>query len=123
MTVGKVCNGKSKQHRDALAIVTFIFDEGGTTSLSNPDLAVELRFTTRHGSVIEVDRGRFHRARNHVQDRNWNTGKPCCGFRLHYRAVKGLPLLCLVDATGGIGDHAPAAAAALMGWDRVREST
>lgn len=42
--------------------------------------------------------------------------EPCCGYRLHYREVKGEAQFSLIDPTGDIGEHAIAAIGNLRGW-------
>lgn len=114
--IGKICKGESKEHNDAQAFVGFLMDQNGSTPLANPDVAIELGFTKRIGRSIEVDMPRFYRARNHVKDRIWEGGQPCCGFRLHYREIKNGTQLALIDPSGDLGDHAVAALENLHGW-------
>jgi hypothetical protein len=112
----RVCKGDSKEHSDALAVVEFLMEQGGYTPLSNPDVAVELGFVNRRGKNLEVDVGRYYRARNHVRDRVWEDGKPCCSYTLHYRTIKGSEQLALIDPTGTLGEHAVASVSQLRGW-------
>ena len=122
MTPRRVCNGKSKVHRDALALVELMFKEGGHVPLVNKDLAFALGFTIRRGSVVEIDMARFHRARNHTQDGIWKNGKPCCGYRLHYREIRGSTSFVLIDESAGAGEYALAYIAQLLGWlTRLRQ--
>lgn len=118
----KECKGDSQEHRDALAIVDFIFNEGGSTRLSNPELAQCLGFTKRYGNVVTVDEGRFYRARNHARDRvDKGSSVPCTGYGLHYRDVKGKPHWALLDPKGKASDLALAGIETLRGWS-VREA-
>ena len=113
----KICRGKSKEHADAGRLVEYLMDEGGSTASSNPDVAAALGFTRRVGRLIEVDMPRFYKARNHVKDRVWKEdGRPCCGFRLHYREIKGKTHWALIDPTGDFGVLALAAVGDLRGW-------
>ena len=114
--IGKTCRGNSQEHQDAIAVISLLMDEGGSSPLPNAEIAYQLGFTTRRGKTIEVDQGRFYRARNHVKDRVWKDGKPCCGYQLHYREIKGEAHLALIDPTGDLGEHAVAAVANLRGW-------
>lgn len=115
--IRKLCKGKSKMHADALALVGFLMDNGGKVRMTNADIAHKLGFTTRRGSIVEIDRGRFHRARNHVKDGVSKDGKACCGYRLHYReGGKSGTQYALIDPQGGIGEHATASLESVRGW-------
>lgn len=114
--IGAVCKGDTQEHQDAQALIGFLMEQGGSSPLNNRDVALELGFISRRGTDIKVDIDRFYRARNHVKDRVWEDGRPCCAYRLHYREIKKQAHLALIDPTGDLSEHALAALATLRGW-------
>lgn len=114
------CNPDNNEHADAMHLVAWLFERGGSSYLTQRDIAYELGFVKRTGKTLEVMEGRYYRAVNHVKDCHDNANRPCTGYRLHYRDIKGKKHLCLVDPSGDLGSHALAAVESLRGW-MVRE--
>lgn len=111
-----LCRPEAPQHTDAVALVELLMESGGYMTDSNPEIAMRLGFTTRRGQLMDIDMGRFYRARNHVRDRVDHDNRPCCGYQLHYRNVKGREVFALIDPSGDLGEHAYAAVGQLRGW-------
>lgn len=108
---------KGRTHEDALALVWYLMEKGGKVSKTNEAIAMDLGMLKNlGGGNLRVDDSRFQQARHHVQDRTEDE-KPCCGYRLHYRASgrRGSELT-LIDPTGDLGAHADAAIESVRGW-------
>lgn len=116
--MGKHCDGTSKAHVDAMKIVEFLVDHDGTVDITQDELARKLdMLKPQKGIGYLIDNQRFARARNHITDFVDMDGKPCCGYRLHYRrSGRGGSTLSLADPTGDLGEHAKVAIGSLLGW-------
>lgn len=115
----KICDGTTKGHADAAKLAEFLMDENGTTELTNDDITRKLGWLkkTQIAGLVAVDKARFSQARNHLADFADIDGKPCCGFRLHYRrSGRSGSTLALHDPSGDLGEHMKAALANLLGW-------
>lgn len=97
------CRGRGS-HADALVLVEYILNSGGRTNLTMDQLAQELGWEQRVGSARVTDLKRLQIARNHVKDGLAKDGKPCTGFRLHYRTSARENEWMLIDPSGG-ADH------------------
>jgi hypothetical protein len=111
---------KRQSHDDAILLVQYLVDRGGIVEKPNEGIAMDLHWmTNRGGGTWQVDIPRLVQARNHVKDGVDDNGKPCCGFRLNYRAAghnrKGTELT-LIDPTGSLGPHVNAVAKTVAGW-------
>lgn len=102
-------------HDDAVALVDFLLQNGGKTDIPAEQLAQTLGWEQRLGSARMVDMGRFQRARNHVKDGTAKDGKPCTGFRLHYRTSARENEWMLVDPSGGLPHHREVATREIQG--------
>jgi hypothetical protein len=112
------CDGTSKAHADATKIVEFLIDHNGTVDIPQDELARKLDFTKnlRRG-LTAIDTGRFSRARNHIMDCVDVDGRPCCGYRIHYRKSGSAgSTLSLADPSGDLGAHAQVSIGSLLGW-------
>jgi hypothetical protein len=113
----RVCDGTSQEHKDAEGIIAFVMDGGGNVETTHERIAVALDLWRNHGGGIRsVDESRYHRARNHARDRIDSTGRPCCGYTLHYRRSGPTSTLALIDPSGSLGSHAGPAIATFRGW-------
>lgn len=107
---------KGRTHDDALALVEYLMARGGKVAKPNEAITVELGMLKNVGGGLrKVDASRFTQARNHVQD-GTDDGKPCCGYRLHYRTAARGSEFTLIDPTGDLGPHAVAAMESVRGW-------
>jgi hypothetical protein len=107
---------KGRTHQDGLALVDYLMARGGKAAKTNEAIAVELGMLKNlGGGMRQVDGSRFTQARNHIQDGTDN-GKPCCGYRLHYRSAAKGTEFTLIDPTGDLGPHATAAIESVRGW-------
>jgi hypothetical protein len=112
----KKCH-KGRTHDDALQLVEYLMLKGGSVEKTNEGIALDLKMLRSHGGGhFQVDMARFAQARLHVQDSTTPDGKPCCGYRLHYRALARGALFSLIDPTGDLGSHANAAIESVRGW-------
>lgn len=114
----RICRPDTQEHEDAQAIVDFIFRQGGEITTSNEGLAVELGLWKNLGAGHRrTNMARIRAAKNHIRDRvDRKTGKPCCGYTIHYRHSGRESILTLIDPSGNIGSHATAAVASFRGW-------
>lgn len=114
---GKPCDGTTKAHADAMKIVEYLADHDGTIEIPQDELAHKLDMLKheRRGMYI-VDKSRFSRARNHLMDCVDGEGKPCCGYRIHYRRAGQLSTFSLSDPKGDMGAHREAALGSVLGW-------
>lgn len=111
------CDPNAQVHRDALALVEFLLDYEGSVTDTQDAIARKLGMVVDNGGMLSLDRGRFHRARQHVHDRCDAGGRPCCGFRLHYRkSGRGGSTMALVDPSGDLGSATKAAMASIAGF-------
>jgi hypothetical protein len=99
----KTCRGRGS-HRDAVALVEYLFAHGGKSTLTAQKIAEELHWERRLGSMRQTDMPRFHLARNHVRDGRIK-GRPCTGYSLHYRTSRQGNEWRLIDPTGGLEQH------------------
>lgn len=110
-----------RTHDDALQLVEYIMARGGKVQKSNEAIADDLGMRkNRGGGVRLVDMPRFAQARRHVQDGTSPDGKPCTGYRLHYRSTARDTEFALADSTGDMGSHVVVAIESVRGW-LVRE--
>lgn len=93
-------------HQNAKMLCAWLISQGGKTTKTNRGIASEMGLTESE----------FYRARNHLQDRDNSDGKPCCGYRAHYRRLGKNSVLALHDPTGEIEAHAHGALANVLGW-------
>lgn len=114
--MGKRCDGTTKVHADAMKIAEFLFEQGGTVEIPNMELARKLDMLKRNGAMFDYDKPRFSRAKNHLMDSVATDGKPCCGYRVHYRRSGLVSTWSLHDPTGGLGAHREGAMGNLLGW-------
>lgn len=116
----KFCNPNTKEHRDAKALIEFVFEYGGNTgevTIPNEEIVRKLNWMVRHGSGrYSIDGSRYRRARAHAMERIDQNAHPCCGYRLNYRASGQSSVLSLLDPHGRVGHLAAAALASTMGW-------
>jgi hypothetical protein len=90
---------------------------GGKVQKTNEAIAVDLGMLKNLGSGMrQVDGARFTQARHHVQDGIDADDKPCCGYRLHYRAAAKGTEFALIDPTGDLGPHVVATIESVRGW-------
>jgi hypothetical protein len=109
-------------HDDALALVEYLIARGGSAQQTNETIAMALQMlVNRGGGNWQVDTSRFVQARNHVKDGTTEDGKPCSGYRLHYRTSARGSELTLIDPVGDLGPHASVAVETIRGW-MTRES-
>lgn len=115
--MGKRCDGTSKVHADAMKIAEFLIENNGTVEIPQDQLAHKLDMLKheKRGFYL-VDKGRFSRARNHLMDSVAADGKPCCGYRVHYRRAGLISTWSLHDPSGGLGAHREGALGNLLGW-------
>lgn len=108
---------KGRTHDDALALVEYLMARGGKVAKTNQAIAIDLGMLKNlGGGNLQVDDSRFQQARHHIQDGTVD-GKPCCEYRLHYRASgRAGSELTLIDPTGDLGPHANAAIESVRGW-------
>jgi hypothetical protein len=111
----KKCH-KGRTHDDGLQLVEYLMARGGKVEKTTEAIAFDLSML-KHlgGGNLRVDMSRFAQARNHVQD-GTDAGKPCCGYRLHYRSLSKGAEFTLIDPTGDLGPHAGATIASVLGW-------
>jgi hypothetical protein len=108
---------KGRTHDDGLALVEYLMARGGKVEKTNEAITVDLGMLKNlGGGVRQVDGARFTQARHHVQDGTDADGKPCCGYRLHYRSSAKATEFTLIDPTGDLGPHANAAIESVRGW-------
>lgn len=111
----KACR-KGRTHDDGLALVEYIMARGGKVEKTNESIAAELGMLKNlGGGVRQIDMSRFTQARNHVKD-GTDDGKPCSGYRLHYRSSGKRTEFALIDPTGDLGSHVIAAIESVRGW-------
>lgn len=111
------CTGTSQEHADAIAIVEFLMGNNGTVEANQDEIARKLdmlKYEKR--GLYTTDVGRYNRARNHLHERVDVDGRPCCGYRIHYRRSGPISTLSLVDPSGDLGAHAKAAIGTVRGW-------
>ena len=115
--MAKRCDGVSKEHADALLIVEYLMEHDSAVEATQDEIARKLDMLKyeRRG-MFAIDTGRYHRARQHLMDREDAEGKPCCGFRVHYRKSGQYSVLALIDPSGDLGSHAKAAMASIHGY-------
>jgi hypothetical protein len=120
----RTCNRKrqTKEHRDAEALIQFVFDQGGKdafVTLTNDEIARRLGWVVDHGKGhFSADGSRYAKARVHAMEAiDADTDRPCLAYRLNYRkAGRGRSVLSLLDPTGGLGEFAVAAIGSVYGW-------
>lgn len=116
----KKCRG-GRGHDDALALVEYLMARAGKVEKTNEQIALDLgMLVSRGGGMHQVDGSRFTQARRHVQDGTTGDGKPCSGYRLHYRTSAKGGEFVLIDPSGDLGPHATAIFESVRGW-MVRE--
>ena len=115
--MSKRCDGVSNEHADALMLVEYLMEHDSSVEATQDEIARKLDMLKheRRG-VYAIDTGRYHRARQHLMDRCDGDGKPCCGFRVHYRKSGQYSVLALIDPSGDLGSHAKAAMASIEGY-------
>lgn len=113
----RTCDGRSREHRDALLLVELLLDHNGDIEETHEEVADSLGFRRAvTGGMRQIDMSRYHRARNHVRDRIADDGRPCCAFTIHYRRSGRNSVLALIDPSGDLGSHAIAAIATIRGF-------
>jgi hypothetical protein len=113
---------KGRTHDDALALVEYLMARGGKVQKTNEAITVDLGMLKNlGGGMRQVDGPRFAQARHHVQDGTDSDGKPCCGYRLHYRTTLKGSEFALIDPTGDLGSHVSATIESVRGW-MIREA-
>lgn len=111
------CDPATDTHQDAVVLVEYLMDRHGSCTEPQDVIARQLGMVIDNGGMLNIDRGRFHRARQHLHDRVDSNGRPCCGFRLHYRkSGRGGSTLALIDPSGDLGDATKAAMATVGGF-------
>jgi hypothetical protein len=120
-TVLKKCRA-GRTHDDGVLLVEYLMAKGGKVQRTNEAIAAELRMEkSLGGGMRRIDMSRFVQARNHVKDGTDAAGRPCTGYRLHYRSsVKGTEF-ALIDPTGDLGPHLVVAIESLRGWMGVEQ--
>lgn len=117
VSMDKQCNATTKAHADAMKIVEFIVDQNGTVEATQDEIARKLDMVKHQGrGFLSIDNSRYRRALNHIADCVDEDGKPCCGYRLHYRKAGQVSTLSLADPTGDLGSHAQVSIGNLLGW-------
>lgn len=115
---GKPCDATTKAHADALKIVEFLADHDGTIEIPQDELARKLDMLKHQkgAGMYLIDKSRFSRARTHLMDCVDAEGKPCCGYRIHYRRSGSGSTFSLSDPKGDMGAHREAAIGSVLGW-------
>lgn len=117
VSMDQICNATTAAHADAMSIVELLIEHNGTVDITQDDIARKLNMMKHlQGGISTVDKSRFNRAKNHIQDRDDIDGKPCCGYRIHYRRSGKQSTLSLSDPSGDLGSHIEAAIGSLLGW-------
>lgn len=113
----RVCDGRSREHRDAVLLVDFLLEHDGRIEETHEEVADRVGFRrTMSGGLRSIDLPRYNRARNHIRDRIDDQARPCCVFTIHYRRSGRISVLALIDPSGDLGSHAHASIASIRGW-------
>lgn len=116
ITTLKRCR-KGRTHDDGLLLVEYLMARSGKVEKTNEAIAMDLGMLKNlGGGMRKVDAARFVQARNHVKDGTEADGRPCCGYRLHYRSTARHTEFALIDPTGDLGPHLAAAIESVRGW-------